>query len=119
MPKTTKTPVTTSQQAQLSGPTYSPLMEVMKQSMAMGAGMSIGQRVVNGILGPSSSPSQIANQATIKEFYEARVESCKEYRETMDQCMKYSVQDSPCYEELRAYVSCINRVPNETPRLSR
>ena len=67
----------------------------------MGAGMSIGQRIVGGIMGPTG-----------QTVVEKQIEKCKEQRETMDQCMKFSAQDSPCYEELRSYVSCLNKAPN-------
>ena len=75
------------------------ILDTVKHSVAMGAGMSIGQRIVGGLLGITTDPSRVIEKDT---------EKCRQYKDAMDQCIKYTAQESPCYEELRSYVHCIN-----------
>jgi len=37
-----------------------------------------------------------------------QTDPCELYKNTMEQCIKYSSQELPCYEELRGYIQCMN-----------
>ena len=89
--------------------------DTMKHSIAMGAGMSIGQRLINGAMcmleQGSPSPPKVDT-----ESLENRIKRCEPFKTDMDNCMKYNTVETPCYEELRGYMQCINTPPIYTKK---
>jgi hypothetical protein len=90
----------------------SSISNTLTHSIAMGAGMSLGQRLVNGAMCMlEQGPPKVDN-----ETLEQRVKRCEPFKMDMDNCMKYNTIETPCYEELRGYMYCINTPPLYTKK---
>jgi hypothetical protein len=87
----------------------------LTHSIAMGAGLSLGQRLVNGAMCMlEQGPPKVDKEAN--ETLEQRVKRCEPFKTEMDNCMKYNTAEVPCYEELRGYMYCINTPPLYTKK---
>jgi hypothetical protein len=74
-------------------------------SIKMGAGMSIGQRLVSGVFGPPS----VATVAAAPVTAAPSKESCDVYRIALDTCLKRVNPYEGCDPSLTLYKECLER----------
>ncbi len=68
----------------------------------MGAGMSIGQRLVGGIFGPPSVEVRAAQTP-------AHTEPCAVYRTDLDACLRQATPHDSCESRIALYKECLEK----------